>query len=155
MEAKMIAIVPVSEAKQRIRELVEETRRDGSVFYTARYGRPQAVLLGASQCEALITRINDLEERLAQAMLMLNEREEGPLMVPTPEGGWRVFEPGKPLSPEMRQTLREAARIAWERRHWTREMFAEAGERELERARADAIARGIAIEDEQEAAVGD
>jgi len=151
----MIRIVPVSEAKRRIRELVEETEQDGTVFYIARYSRPKAVMLGVSQYEEMTARINRLEDYLAQAMLMFNERDEGPLMIPTLEGRWRVFEPEQPISPELRQTLRETARIAWERRGWTQEMFIEAGERALERARADAIARGIAIEDEREAATGD
>lgn len=151
----MVRIVPVSEAKRRIRELLEQAGQNSDVFYIARYGRPQAVMLGVNQYEEMIARINRLEEHLAEAMLMLNERDEGPLMMPTRGGGWRVFEAEQPISPELRQTLREAARIAWERRHWTREMFAEAGERDLAQAQADAIARGVAIHDEREAAYGD
>lgn len=151
----MVRTVPVSEAKQHIRELVEEAEQDGTVFYITRYSRPKAVMLGVGQYEALVARINLLEEHLAQAMFLFNERDEGPLMVPMMGGGWQVFDLEQPISPELRQTLREAAHIAWERRHWTREMFVAAGERSLERARADAIARGIAIEDEREAAIGD
>jgi len=150
----VVKVVPVSEAKRCIRELVEEAEQDGTVFYIARYSRPKAVMLGVSQYEEMTAKINLLEEHLAQAMLLFNERDEGPLMIPTLGGGWRVFEPEQPISPGLRQTLREAARIAWERRHWTREMFAEAGERDLARAQADAIARGVAIHDEHEAAYG-
>ena len=148
----MVKMVPVSEAKRRIRELVEEAEQNDAVFYIARYNRPKAVMLGVGQYEELTAKIKLLEEHLAQAMLLFNERNEGPLMIPMLGGGWRIFDPGQPISPELRQTLREAARIAWERRHWTREMFVEAGERSLERARADAIARGVAIHDEREAA---
>jgi len=152
---KMVRTVPVSEAKQHIRELVEEAEQNDAVFYIARYSRPKAVMLGVGQYEALIARINLLEEHLAQAMFLFNERDEGPLMIPKMGGGWQIFDPGQPISPELRQTLREAAHIAWERRHWTRERFVAAGERDLARAQADAIARGVAIHDEREAAYGD
>jgi hypothetical protein len=91
---------------------------------------------------------------LAQLWLSLNEQDEGPLMIPTPNGDWRLFEPIRPISSEMHETIRQATRIAWERRSWTREMFVEAGEQSLERARVDAIARDVA-KDEREAAIGD
>ena len=51
--------------------------------------------------------------------------------------------------------IRRAAQLARERKDWTREMTVEQGRRDLERARADAIARNIAIDEDWEAAIGD
>lgn len=151
----MIQTVPVSEAKQRIRELMNRVEQDGDIFYVSRYSRPKAVMMGVLQYETLLARTNRLEEELAQLWLSLNEQSDGPLMVPTADGKWRLFEPSRPISPETRAAIRRAARIAWDRRWWTRDKFVATGERTMERARADAIAQGISIADDSEAAIGD
>ncbi|HID64777.1 MAG TPA: hypothetical protein EYP49_18830 [Anaerolineae bacterium] len=76
-------------------------------------------------------------------------------MLPMPDGTERPFRPNRPVSRETLEGIRRAAQLARERKDWTREMHVERGRRVMEAARADAIARGIAIEDEREAAIGD
>ena len=78
-----------------------------------------------------------------------------PVMLPMPDGTERPFRPNRPVSRETLEGIRRAAQLARERKDWTREMTVEQGHRDLERARADAIARGIAIDEDWEAAVGD
>ena len=78
-----------------------------------------------------------------------------PVMLPMPDGTERPFRPNRPVSRETLENIRRAAQLARERKDWTREMHVEHGRRVMEEARADAIARGIAIEDEREAAIGD
>lgn len=151
----MIQTVTVSEAKQHIRELMNKVEQDGDIFYVSRYSRPKAVMMGVPQYESLLTRMNRLEEELAQLWLSLNEQSDGPLMVPTADGRWRLFEPSHPISPETRAAICQVARIAWRRRNWTREEFATASEQALERSRLDAIAQGTDIQDEREAALDD
>ncbi len=151
----MIQTVTVSEAKQHIRELMNKVEQDGDIFYVSRYSRPKAVMIGVPQYETLLARMNRLEEELAQLWLSLNEQGDGPLMVPTADGKWRLFEPARPISPETRAAICQVARIAWDRHQWTRDQFVAAGERTMDQARAYAIAQGISIADDSEAAIGD
>ena len=51
--------------------------------------------------------------------------------------------------------IEEAQKVGQVRKHWSREMIAEEGNRLMEECRSYAIARGIALEDEREAAIGD
>jgi len=78
-----------------------------------------------------------------------------PVMLPMPDGTERPFHPNRPVSRETLEVIRRAAQLARERKDWTREMHVEHGRRVMEETRADAIARGIAIEDEREAAIDD
>ena len=56
-------IVPVSEARVRLSELVRDAE-DHDVTLL-RHGRPAAVLLSAARYEALLERLEDAEDRLA------------------------------------------------------------------------------------------
>lgn len=103
--------------------------------------------------------LNRIEEELGALRALLEQvgvqEAEEPVMLPMPDGTERPFRPNRPVSRETLEGIRRAAQLARERKDWTREMHVEHGRRIMEEARADAIARGIAIEDEREAAIGD
>lgn len=61
-------LVPISEAKGRLSELVRES--DDHDVLLMRHGRPAAVLVSHARHEALIERIQDLMDRLS-----VHERE--------------------------------------------------------------------------------
>jgi prevent-host-death family protein len=154
----MMKTISISEVKSQMKDLIEKVSQNSEVCYITRYNEAKAVVMGVAQYKTLLKRIEQLEEGMAEVWAVLSGSEgavEEPVMLPTPDGRWRPFRPTRPVSPETLKLIRKAAQIAWERRDWTPEMTVEAGRRALERARADAIARGIAIEDEREAAVGD
>jgi hypothetical protein len=141
-----------------MKDLIERVSQNSEIYYVTRYNEAKAVMMGIAQYKTLLQRIEQLEEGLAKVWTVLSEGEvavEEPVMLPTPDGRWRPFRPTRPVSPETLKLIRRAAQIAWERRDWTPEMTVEAGRRDMERARIEAIARGIAIEDEREAAVDD
>lgn len=141
-----------------MKDLIEMVSQNSEIYYVTRYNEAKAVMMGIAQYKTLLQRIEQLEEGLAKVWTVLSEGEvavEEPVMLPTPDGRWRPFRPTRPVSPETLKLIRRAAQIAWERRDWTPEMTVEAGRRDMERARIEAIARGIAIEDEREAAVDD
>ena len=150
--------ISISEVKSQMKDLIERVSQNSEIYYVTRYNEAKAVMMGIAQYKTLLQRIEQLEEGLAKVWTVLSEGEvavEEPVMLPTPDGRWRPFRPTRPVSPETLKLIRRAAQIAWERRDWTPEMTVEAGLRDMERARIEAIARGIAIEDEREAAVDD
>jgi PHD/YefM family antitoxin component YafN of YafNO toxin-antitoxin module len=150
--------ISISEVKSQMKDLIERVSQNSEIYYVTRYNEAKAVMMGVAQYKTLLQRIEQLEEGLAKVWTVLSEGEvvvEEPVMLPTPDGRWRPFRPTRPVSPETLKLIRRAAQIAWERRDWTPEMTVEAGRRDMERARIEAIARGIAIEDEREAAVDD
>lgn len=57
--------IPVSEAKARLTELVRASDDEDVVLM--RYGRPAAVLMSSDRYEALMARLEDLEDSLAVA----------------------------------------------------------------------------------------
>ena len=149
-------IVSVSEAKRRIKELVEQVSQSDEVYYITRYSQAKAVMLGVESYEALVRRIEQLEDGLARVWAAI-EGEEGeePIMLPTPDGRWRPFRPSRPVSPEVHAAIQRAARLAWQRRDWTPERTIQEGRRAIERARQEAIVQGVAIDDEREVALDD
>ena len=149
--------ISVSEVKSQMKDLIERVSQNSEIYYITRYNEAKAVVMGVAQYKTLLQRIEQLEEGLAKVWTVLSEGEvvEEPVMLPTSDGHWRPFRPLRPVSPETLKLIRRAAQIAWERRDWTPEMTVEAGRRDMERARIEAIARGIAIENEREAAVDD
>jgi prevent-host-death family protein len=64
-------LVPLSEAKARFHELVRELSEREVLLL--RHGRPVGVLMGYEAYEALLERLEELEDRLA----VLEAREEG------------------------------------------------------------------------------
>lgn len=150
--------ISISEVKSQMKDLIERVSQNSEIYYITRYNEAKAVVMGVAQYKTLLKRIEQLEEGLTKVWVVLSEGEavvEEPVMLPTPDGRWRPFRPLRPVSPETLKLIRKAAQIVWERRDWTPEMTVEAGRRDMERARIEAIARGIAIEDEREAAADD
>jgi hypothetical protein len=59
------------------------------------------------------------------------------------------------VSPDVRAAIQRAALLAVSQRQRTPQQIVQDGQAALERARMQAIASGIAIDDEAEAAIGD
>jgi len=83
------------------------------------------------------------------------EVQEGDAMIPDNDGSYRPFQPVKPVSLGTLLSLKRVARLHEERKHWTQEMYAANLISNMEKARAQAIADGTAIEHEWEAAIDD
>ncbi|MFN8035823.1 MAG: type II toxin-antitoxin system prevent-host-death family antitoxin [Acidimicrobiia bacterium] len=60
----MEKLVPISEAKVRINELVREAEA-GTHAVLLRHGRPAALIVGVAEYEGLLEQIEDLEDRLS------------------------------------------------------------------------------------------
>ena len=155
-------IIPISEAKRQIKDLVEQASQSDEVYYITRYSQAKAVMLGAEHYETLLRRVERLEDGLARVWAAVEstaaiEGEEGeePIMLPTPDGRWRPFRPIRLVSPEVRAAVQRAARLAWQRRDWTPERTVQEGRQAIERARQEALTRGMAIDHEREVALDD
>jgi alkanesulfonate monooxygenase SsuD/methylene tetrahydromethanopterin reductase-like flavin-dependent oxidoreductase (luciferase family) len=107
----------------------------------------------------ILRRLNRIEEELSALRALLEQvgvqEEEEPVMLPMPDGTERPFRPNRPVSRETLEGIRRAAQLARELQKLPEEERRARFLENMERARADAIARGIAIEDEREAAIGD
>lgn len=156
IEVVIMRIVPISEAKQQIKDLVEQASQSEEVYYITRYSQAKAVMLGVEYFETLLRRVEQLEDGLVQVWAAI-EGEEGeePIMLPMPDGRWRPFRPARPVSPDVRAAIQRGARLAWQRRDWTPERTVQEGRQAIERARQEAVARGSAIEHEREVALDD
>jgi len=148
--------VSIREARHHIKDLVEQVNEKDEVCYITDYSQVRAVMLSAKHYQTLLQHLAQLEESLTQVWTTLEDTSvEEPIMLPTPEGGWRPFQPARPLSPRAVERLRAAARLADQRRDWPVAMTVEQGRHALERAREAALVLGIAILDEQQAAADD
>ena len=107
----------------------------------------------------ILRRLNRIEEELSALRALLEQvgvqEAEEPVMLPMPDGTERPFRPNRPVSRETLEGIQRAAQLARELQNLPEEERRARFLENLERARADAIARGIAIEDEREAAIGD
>lgn len=150
-------ILSVSEAKRQIKDLVEQAEQGDDVFYITRYSRPKAVMMGVEQYESLVRQVSELQDELARiwAEVEAPSSEAEPILLPTPNGGTRRFQPNRPVSPEVRAAIQRAALLAMSQRERTPQQIVQDGQAALERARQQAVASGASIEDEAEAAVGD
>jgi prevent-host-death family protein len=148
-------IVPISEAKRRIKKLVDEASQSDKVYYITRYSEAKAVMLGVEHYETLLQRVERLEDGLVQVWAAIEGEGDESVMLPTPDGRWRPFHPNRPVSPAVRAAIEQAARLAWQRRDWASEHTVQEGRQAIERARQAAIAQGSAIDNEREAALDD
>jgi len=109
--------------------------------------------------QEILRRLNRIEEELGALRALLEQvgvqEDEEPVMLPMPDGTERPFRPNRPVSRETLEGIRRAAQLARELQKLPEEERRARFLENMERARADAIARGIAIEDEREAAIGD
>jgi hypothetical protein len=107
----------------------------------------------------ILRRLDRIEEELSALRVLLEQvglgEAEEPVMLPMPDGTERPFRPNRPVSRETLEGIRRAAQLARELQKLPEEERRARFLENMERARADAIARGIAIEDEREAAIGD
>ncbi|MCB0204890.1 MAG: type II toxin-antitoxin system Phd/YefM family antitoxin [Anaerolineae bacterium] len=150
-------ILSVSEAKRQIKDLVEQVDQGNDVFYITRYSRPKAVMMGVEQYEDLVGQVRQLQDEIAAiwAAVEAPSSEDEPILLPTPDGGERRFQPTRPISPEVRAAVRRAGLMALLQRERTSQQIVQDGQAALERARKQALASGAAIDDEAEAAIGD
>jgi prevent-host-death family protein len=147
-------ILSVSEAKRRIKDLVEQAGMRNQIFYITRYGRPKAVMLSVERYESLVRQVSQLQGDLAHIWAALDAPAgaDEPILLPTPDGGARLFQPRRPVSPEVREVVRRAAQMALAQAGRSPEQIVRDGRAALERARRDAILNGRAIEEEAETA---
>ena len=109
--------------------------------------------------QEILRRLNRIEEELGALRALLEQvgvqEDEEPVMLPMPDGTERPFRPNRPVSRETLEGIRRAAQLARELQKLPEEERRARFLENMKRARADAVARGIAIEDEREAAIGD
>ncbi|MDE0652779.1 MAG: type II toxin-antitoxin system Phd/YefM family antitoxin [bacterium] len=66
-------MTPLTEARNRLSEIVEDVTSTGSEFVISRHGRPAAVVIGYEEYEALLETLNILSD--ADTMIALAEAE--------------------------------------------------------------------------------
>jgi prevent-host-death family protein len=150
-------ILSVSEAKRQIKDLVAQAGLRNQVFYITRYSRPKAVMMSVEQYENLVRQVSQLQDDLARVWVALDAPAgaDQPILLPTPEGGTRLFQPRRPVTPEVREAIRRAAQLALAQRERTPEQIIQDGHAALERARQEAALNGQAIAEDTEAARDD
>lgn len=150
-------ILSVSEAKRQIKDLVAQVDLRNQVFYITRYSQPKAVMMSVQQYESLVRQINQLQGDLARVWAALDAPTDvdQPILLPTSDGGTRLFQPHRPVAPEVREAIRRAGQLALAQRDRTPEQIIEDGRVALERARKEAVLSGQAIAEEAEAAHDD
>lgn len=150
-------ILSVSEAKRQIKDLVAQAGLRNQVFYITRYSRPKAVMMSVEQYESLVRQVNQLQGDLARVWAALDAPTgaDQPILLPTPDGGTRLFQPRRPVAPEVREAIRRAAQLAMAYPDRTLEQIIQDGRAVLERARQDAVLSGQTIAEDAEAARDD
>lgn len=150
-------ILSVSEAKRQIKNLVAQAGLRNQVFYITRYSRPKAVMMSVEQYESLVRQVNQLQGDLARVWAALDAptNTDQPILLPTPDGGTRLFQPRRPVTPEVREMIRSAAHLALTQRDRAPEQIIQDGRDALERARREAAMNGKAIAEDAEAARDD
>ena len=66
-------MTPLTEARNRLSEIVDDVRSTGSEFVITRHGRPSAVVLGYDEYESLLETLNILSD--PETMAALDEAE--------------------------------------------------------------------------------
>jgi antitoxin YefM len=72
----MATIAPISEVKRRLASFIDDVRKKGESLYVTQHGRPVAVLMGYEEYEALIRRVEDLEDLQAIKQSLAAPEEE-------------------------------------------------------------------------------
>jgi len=100
--------------------------------------------------EHLETKVDEIHAILERVLLIVP-----PVVFTTPDGGQRPFRPNRPVSLQTLATMARVEDLSQARRHLSAEERVRIFSQNIEQARTDAIRKGIAIDDEREAAVGD
>ena len=100
--------------------------------------------------ERLETRIDEMHAIFEHMLLVVP-----PVVFTLPDGSRRPFRPNRPVSPQTLVTMAKVEELSRERRHLSAKERTELFLQNMEQARAEAIRKGIAIDDEQEAAIDD
>ena len=58
----MATIAPISEVKRRLAHFIDDVRKNGESLYVTQHGRPVAVLISYDEYQALLHRLEDLED---------------------------------------------------------------------------------------------
>lgn len=123
-------------------------------MYTEKNYAAQDILAGIGlmqrQIEYLGTRVDEIHTILERALLIVP-----PVVFTMPDGSKRPFHSNRPVSPQTLVTMARVEELSQARRHLSAEERTEVFLQNMEQARAEAIRKGIAIDDEREAAVGD
>ena len=69
-------IVNVSEVKSRLASLMAELESDGFPLYIVQHGKPKAVLVKYGDYEALLEKIDDLEDAVAMREALASADDE-------------------------------------------------------------------------------
>ncbi len=69
-------IVNVSELKARLATLITQLEAEGVPIYIIQHGKPKAVLVGYEEYEALMKKVDDLEDILAMKEALSASEEE-------------------------------------------------------------------------------
>ena len=114
----------------------------------------QDILTGIDQMrhkiEHLETKVDEIHVVLEHLLLIIP-----PVISTMPDGSQRTFYPNRPVSLQTLATMARVEEMSQGRRRLSSEERTEVFLQTIERARAEAIRKGIAIDDEREAAVGD
>lgn len=114
----------------------------------------QDVLAGIDQMqrkiEHLETKVDEIRVMLERMLLIVP-----PVVFTMPDGSKRPFRPNRPVSLGTLATMARVEELSQARRHLSTEERTELFLENVERARAEAIRQGIAIDEEREAAVDD
>ena len=102
------------------------------------------------QIEYLGTRVEEIHAILERTLLIVS-----PVVFTVPDGSKRPFRPNRPVSLQTLVTMDRVEELSQAHRHLSAEERTEVFLQNMEQARAEAIRKGIAIDDEREAAVGD
>ncbi|MCY3807499.1 MAG: type II toxin-antitoxin system Phd/YefM family antitoxin [bacterium] len=68
-------MTPLTEARSRLSEIVDDVTSTGSTFVISRHGRPTAVILGHEEYESLVETLNILADEGTMAALAEAERD--------------------------------------------------------------------------------
>ena len=120
-------------------------------------------MIGVEHYENLLQCMAKLEEEVRQIWAAVevegtatkSDSSGESIVLPTADGGWRLFHPDRAASPQIYAAIQRAARLAWRQHDWTPRQTVGAGRQSLERARQKAVENGTAIELEAEAALND
>ena len=71
-------------------------------------------MMSVEQYESLVRQVSQLQGDLARVWAALDAPRgaDQPILLPTPDGGTRLFQPRRPVTPEVREAIRRVAQLA-------------------------------------------